>query len=404
MARPLEGIKVVEVSMWGYVPSAGAVLADWGADVVKIESPSGDPMRGLTYSGIKPGTKGLTLMWEIFNRGKRGIVLDLTVPGADELVYRLTAQADVFLTSLLPAARRKLKIDVEDIRSRNPRIVYAVGSGQGAHGEDAEKGGYDAISFWARSGIASAATPDGHPFPVAMPAGAFGDALSGALLAGGIGAALAQRGRTGQGCVVDGALLATGMWALQPNIVAAHLAEIPEVPRLGRYAIPNPLVNTYPTSDGRFVSLCMLQGQRFWPGLCRAIGREDLVSDPRFDTDANRAANIRDCVDTLSSVFATRTLAEWKAVLATQEGQWDVVQRAGELVEDPQAVANGYTQEVDYGDGRRIRMVSAPIQFDRAPGMLRPAPAHGAHTDEVLMALGMDMDQIIEAKAAGIVG
>jgi crotonobetainyl-CoA:carnitine CoA-transferase CaiB-like acyl-CoA transferase len=404
MSQPLAGIKVIEVAMWAYVPSAGAVLAEWGADVVKIESPSGDPMRGLSSWGIAPGAYGFTLNWDVYNRGKRDVVIDLAVPGAVELVYKMVAEADVFLTSLLPAARRKLRIDVDDIRQRNSKIIYAVGSGQGSHGEDAEKGSYDAISFWARSGIALAATPEDSPYPVSLPGAGFGDLLSGAVLAGGVAAAIASRARTGQGSVVDGSLLATGMWALQMNIAAAKLTGTPEMPKFGRNSFPNPLVNCYRTSDGRYLYLCMLQSQRYWAGFCRAIGRADLIADLRFATDADRTANKTACIAELDRAFATKTFAEWRAILATQEGQWDVVQRTGDLPVDPQALANGYVQDVEYGDGRVLTMVSAPVQFDRVPSPIRPSPEHGAHTDEVLMELGMDMDEILQAKVAGIVG
>lgn len=400
--RPLAGIKVVEVSMWAFVPSAGAVLADWGASVTKIEPPSGDPVRGLNYSGIAPGTGGFTMMYEIFNRGKRSVAMDLGADGATDLLLRMVDDADVFLVSLLPAARRKLGIDVDDIRARNPKIIYAVGSGQGAFGPDADKGGYDSISFWGRSGIASAVTPDELSHPLAMPGGAFGDSLSGAIFAGGIAAAIAQRERTGEGTVVDGSLLATAMWALQPGIVGADLVGVAELPKLSRDSSRNPLVNTYRASDGRYVTLCMLQGQRYWPGFCTAIGREDLITDPRFHDDASRVANLTECIALLDEVFATRPLEEWTAVLATQDGQWDVVQRAGDLVTDPQAVANGYVQRVDYGDGRALTMVSTPVQFDRAASPTAPAPELGAHTDEVMAELGLDEDAIIAAKVDGI--
>ncbi len=284
--QPLAGIKVVEVSMWAFVPSAGAVLADWGASVTKIEPSTGDPMRWLNYAGIAPGTGGFTFMYEIFNRGKRNVAMDLGADGAVELLYKMIDDADVFLISLLPAARRRLKIDVDDIRARNPKIIYASGSGQGAHGDDSEKGGYDSISFWARSGIASAVTPDTMSHPLPMPGGAFGDGMSGAIFAGGIAAAIAQRERTGEGCVVDGSLLGAAMWALQPGIVGGTLIGVKELPKMSRNMVPNPLVNSYRTSDDRFVALCMLQGQRFWPGFCTAIGRPDLIEHPDFVSDA----------------------------------------------------------------------------------------------------------------------
>ncbi|MCU1344421.1 MAG: hypothetical protein JWL70_687 [Acidimicrobiia bacterium] len=403
MAGPLAGIKVVEVSMWAFVPSAGAVLADLGADVIKIEPPSGDPVRGLNYAGIAPGAYGFTFMYEIFNRGKRSLTIDLNGEGAIEVLHRLLDDADVFLVSLLPGARRKLGIDVEDITSRHPNLIYAVGSGQGAFGPDAEKGGYDSISFWARSGLASAVTPDELDYPLPMPGGAFGDGLSGAIFAGGIAAAIAQRALTGKVSVVDGSLLATSMWAMQPGIVGGTLAGVNELPKVTRLAVPNPLVNNYRTSDDRHVALCMLQAQRYWPGFCTAIGRPDLIDDPRFVDDAARSANLRECVATLDEVFATKPLDEWRTALLTQPGQWDVVQQAGELTRDPQALANNYVQDVDYGDGRVLKMVSSPVQYDRQALKAGPAPDLGAHNDEVLLEKGFTEEEILNLRVAGVV-
>lgn len=403
MNRPLSGIKVVEVSMWAFVPAAGAVLADMGAEVTKIEPPAGDPMRWLTYSGIEPGAGGFTFLWEIFNRGKRSITVDLNIEGAAGLLHRLLEDADVFLVSLLPSARRKLRIDIEDITSRHPRIIYAVGSGQGALGPEADKGGYDSLSFWARGGIASAVTPDGSPHVLGQPGGAFGDSISGAILAGGVAAAIAQRERTGKVSVVDASLLGTAMWVMQTGIVGAALRGVNELPKLSRDVVPNPLVNSYRTADGRFIALCMLQGQRYWPGFCEAAGRPDLIADPRFDSDASRAANLKACVATLDELFATRTLEEWQAILSRQEGQWNIVQQAGELVRDEQAVSNRFIQDVDYGDGRVLKMVGTPLQFDRQAIEARPAPELGAHNDEVLRELGYTAEQILDLKVAGVV-
>lgn len=404
MSQPLKGIKVVEVSMWGYVPSAGAVLSDWGADIIKIEPPTGDPMRTLNYAGITPEEcGGSSYMSDIFNRGKRNVAMDLSVDGALDLLYKMIDDADVFLTSLLPPTRRKLKIDTEDVKARNPNIIYAVGSGYGPNGPDGEKGGFDGISYWARGGVSSAATPDDLPYPLAMPGGAFGDGISGYVLAGGIAAAIAQRERTGEATVVDGALLATAMWMMQPGIVGSKIKGVDELPKMAnRFMNPNPLVNNYRTSDGRFVSLCMLQSQRYWAGFCKAAGRDDLAEHPDFATDEARAANLEACIKTLDELFATRTLAEWREILGSQAGQWDVVQKARELVDDVQSVANGFTQEVKYADGHTLTMVSTPVQFGRTPSVAKPAPDLGEHTDEVMMELGLDMDQIIEAKIAGI--
>lgn len=403
MAGPLDGIKIIEVSMWAFVPSAGAMLADMGADIIKIEPHAGDPVRGLAMAGIKPGTGGFTFMYEIWNRGKRSVTLDLAAEGAIDVLHRLLEDADVFLTSLLPPARRKLGIDVADLQGRHPRLIYAVGSGQGVHGPDAEKGGYDSISFWSRSGVASAVTPDDSPYPLSMPGGAFGDSMSGSMLAGGVAAAIAQRALTGKASIVDVSLLNAGMWVLQPGIVAANLLGIDELPKPGRSAMPNPLVNNYRTSDGRFLALCMLQGQRYWPSLCSAMGRPDLIDDPRFDSDAKRAENITECIAVLDEVFATKSLAEWKPILLTQEGQWDVVQKAGELARDADVLANRYIQDVDYGDGRSIKMVSVPMMFDRQALDAAPAPALGAHNHEVLTQHGYDEEGIVALQISGAV-
>lgn len=403
MPGPLQGIKVVEVSMWAFVPSAGAMLADMGADVIKIEPHAGDPVRGLAMAGIKPGTGGFTFMYEIWNRGKRSVTLDIAAEGALDVLHKLLEDADVFLTSLLPAARRKLGIDVANLTARFPNLIYAVGSGQGVHGPDAEKGGYDSISFWSRTGIVSAVTPDDQPYPLNMPGGAFGDSMSGSMLAGGVAAAIAQRALTGKASVVDVSLLNAGMWVLQPGIVAANLLGIEELPKPGRLAMPNPLVNNYRTSDNRFLALCMLQGQRYWPGFCQAVGHPELAEDPRFATDTLRAQNVAECVSRLDAIFATKTLAAWKPIMLTQDGQWDVVQKAGELTADADAIANRFIQDVDYGDGRSIKMVSTPVQFDRQALDARPAPGLGAHNTEVLTELGYDEDAIIALQISGAI-
>ena len=221
MGGVLDGVRVVEVSMWAMVPAAGAILAEWGADVIKVEGPSGDPVRALVSAGIKPD--GPRFTWEMWNRGKREIVLDLSLPEGRDVLHQLVAEADVFLTSILPHQRGKLGLDLEAIRAANPQIIYAVGTGLGARGPEAEKGGYDGITFWGRGGP-SASLSRGEGEPVGMPAGAFGDSLSGMALAGGVSAALAKKARTGEGSVVEGALFATALWAMQMSITGATAA------------------------------------------------------------------------------------------------------------------------------------------------------------------------------------
>jgi crotonobetainyl-CoA:carnitine CoA-transferase CaiB-like acyl-CoA transferase len=401
MDKPLDGIRVIEVAMWAFVPSAGGVLADWGAEVIKIEAPTGDPIRGLVSSGIGK-TDGITYTWELYNRGKRGMAIDLNDPVGQKVVHELAATADVFLTSLLPRARRKLAIDHDDIRGVNPEIVYAVGSGQGARGPEADKGGYDSITFWSRGSVSASLTP-ANSAPIGMPAGGFGDSLSGMALAGGIAAALARKAKTGEGSLVDGSLLGTAMWSMQMAIVGAAVAGLAELPKPNRAISANPLVNNYKTKDDRWLALCMLQPDVYWAGLCTAIGRVDLIDDERFATGDVRGANNAECVAELDKTFAARTLEEWRPILSSQPGQWDVINRVSDVVVDQQAVANGFVQTVDYGKGREMPLIANPVQFDRTAPDLQPAPEFGSDTDEILLSLGWDWDAILEAKASGAV-
>jgi crotonobetainyl-CoA:carnitine CoA-transferase CaiB-like acyl-CoA transferase len=402
MPRPLEGVRVIEVAQWWFVPSGGAVLADWGADVIKVEHPvTGDPQRGLVTSGFFPPTGGVNFMMEQSNRGKRSVGIDLGNPRGLEVLHRLVKDADVFLTNFLPAARRKLHIDVDDIRTINPKIVYARGHGHGVRGPDVEKGGYDAASFWSRGGIAHALTPPGAARPI-MQRAAFGDSAGGMTTAGGIAAALFHRARTGEPSVVDVSLLGTAMWILAPDIVLAKFTD-QEMPAFDRTQAPNPIVNSYQTQDGRWIFLNMLQPDRFWADFCRHIDRPDMITDPRFESGMARFQNREACVAELDAVFASRPLAAWREKLATVEGVWAPMQTAKEVGHDVQALANGYLAEVDRGDGTTFTLVASPVQFDETPPTLRPGPDMGQHTEAVLLDLGYTWDDLAALKEAGAI-
>jgi crotonobetainyl-CoA:carnitine CoA-transferase CaiB-like acyl-CoA transferase len=386
------------------VPTAGTVLAEWGADVIKVEhAHRGDPIRGVTAFGVGPGTGGFTYLWEPFNRSKRSIGIDISVPEGRQIILDLAAQADVFLTSFLPAARVKLGIDVEDLQQVNPQLVYARGSAYGQRGPEAEVGGFDASTYWYRCGAASASIPASGDELIGLPGPAFGDIQTGMTLAGGIAAALFHRERTGEAVVVDTSLLATGTWSMSTSLVAANLAGWDELPRHNRRAVNNPLNNTYRTSDGRFLVLGMLQADRYWEGFCSVIGREDLVHDPRFSDMEARTQNNEACIEVLDEVFATQTLADWQEALARQEGQWTVIQRVGDLNEDKQVWANGYLQNVDYGDGRSIVLGTAPVQYNEEVATLRRAPEHGEHTEEILLETGRDWEDIAALRDSGAI-
>jgi crotonobetainyl-CoA:carnitine CoA-transferase CaiB-like acyl-CoA transferase len=406
MQRPLDGIKVLEVAQWWFVPSAGAVLADWGADVVKIEHPeTGDPQRGLVTSGLVP-EGGFNFMWEQPNRSKKSVGLDIKKPGGLELLYKMAAASDVFLTSFLPEARQKLKIDVEHIRAINPGIIYARGSGQGTRGPEAGRGGYDGASYWARGGIGSALTGKSDGPPV-MQRPAFGDSLGGMNIAGGVAAALFKRLRTGEPSVVDISLLSTAMWNISADVTMSKALEKlglkGGMPKMDRTRVPNPIVNAYKTSDDRWLMLIMLQSDRNWPDLCRHLDHPELIDDPRFETAALRAQNGAECVGVLDAIFAQKTFEEWKAKLATTDGVWAPVQHPGELYEDPQVLANEYLQRIELGNGGECQLVANPVQFDEHSPEMTHAPEHGQDTETVLMDMGIEWEEIERHKADGAI-
>ena len=400
----MDGIRVVEVASWTYVPIAGAVLAEWGADVIKIEHPeSGDPQRGLAAMGLVPtGPGGVAHMMELPNRGKRSVGLDLKSEKGRELLLQLCATADVFVTNWRPQARRKSRIDVEDIRAVNPNIIYVRGSGQGQRGPDAERGGYDGCTFWGRGGPADIISPP-DDYPLNQPGPAFGDVIGGLTIAGGISAALFHRQRTGEPVIVDNSLLATSMWATGATSLAAGLFGIERMVIPDRTQMPNPIVGMYRTSDNRYLSLVMLESDRYWGDLCQLAGRPELETDPRFVDAKARAENSAACVGILDEIFAQKTFAEWKEILASAKGVWAPVQTPSEVLVDPMALANGYVREVEAKSGTVFRMVASPLQFNETAPDLTRGPEHGEHTDEVLGELGYDTDALLELKIEGVI-
>jgi crotonobetainyl-CoA:carnitine CoA-transferase CaiB-like acyl-CoA transferase len=400
----LDGIRVLEVAEYGFVPSAASVLGEWGADVIKVEHATrGDPIRGLSTFDVAPGTGGFIPMWEPFNRSKRSIGVDISVVEGREIILELAGRADVFITSFLPAARKKLGIEVGDLRAVNPGIIYARGSALGQKGPEAEFGGFDALTFWQRCGVGSAVS-QGAPTLIQQPGPGFGDIQSGMSLAGGIAAALFHRERTGEALEVDTSLLAQGCWAMSGSLVGANLAGREEKPFTDRRSITNPLTNTYRTADGRWLVFAMMQADRFWPRLCMVIGHEELVTDPRFSDMASRAENAEACIAALDEIFASRPLAEWAEMLSRQDGPFSVAQRVGDLNRDGQAWANGYLQVVDYGDGRSLTLCTAPVQFNGQAATLRRAPEFGENTEEVLLELGHSWEDIARFRDLDAIG
>ena len=399
--RPLDGIRVLEVAMYGFVPSAGAVLAEWGADVIKVEhAVTGDPQRGLRQTGTMRVEGDPNPNVEHANRGKRSLGLDISVLEGRDVLYDLARRSDVFLTSFLPQARRKFGIDTDDIRAVNPSIIYARGSALGPRGAEAEKGGYDMTAFWCRAGTSATITPPNVAGMIGPPGPAYGDTISGTNLAGGIVAALLKRERTGEPSVVDVSLLGSGLWSMGHTVaLSVHLGEPMVAPEAGSHGSPvNPLTGVYATADGRYVSFVMLQPTKFWADVCRHIDRPELADDPRFGTPEGIAANTSIAVKIISEAIASRTLAEWTTRFATLTGPWAPIQDSLQVAADAQIRANEYL--IQAGE---LELVANPVQFDVTAPKATPAPEFAAQTDEILLELGLDWDRIIELKTAGAV-
>lgn len=404
MAGPLAGVRVLELASHVFVPIGGAVLTEWGAEVIKVEHPvTGDPYRGLVTAGLRKLADGIDASFQYTNRGKQSVSIDLKTPEGRELVYRLARECDVFVTNYRPDARRRLEIEPEHIRAHNPDIVYVRGTGYGAKGPDAQRGGYDAAAYWSRAGFGAAFTPPDADYPV-MQRPAFGDVVGGLTIAGAIAAALYKRATTGETSIVDVSLMGVGMWQLQPDITHAKLNQGAPPPQYDRKATWNPLSGTYRTRDRRFIILVMLDADKYWADFCEVIGRPELIADPRFVDMAARKENSRACIEILDAVFAERDYAEWCRVLARAKGVWSSFQTPLEVHSDPQVLANGYLADVEMVNGKPLTLVTSPAQFDEAPNAPTRAPEHGEHTESALLALGLSWDEIAGLKDAGAIG
>jgi crotonobetainyl-CoA:carnitine CoA-transferase CaiB-like acyl-CoA transferase len=398
MAGPLEGVRVVELGVWVAGPSAGGILADWGADVVKIEPPTGDPFRGL-YVQVAGVDIPANPPFELDNRGKRSIVLDLRHAEARAVVDRLLERADVFLTNLRGATLARLGLDHPQLAERFPRLVYARVTGYGERGPDADRPAYDVGAFWARTGMVAALTPEGSDPPLQR--GAMGDHTAGMTLAGGVAAALVARERTGRGQLVTTSLLRVGAFVLGWDANAALRLGIHATP-MERRTMPNPVISSYQAGDGRWFWLLGLQGQRHWPDLVRTVGKPEWLDDPRFATMPARREHATALVAALDEIFATAPMAEWAKRLDAAGMWWAPVQTVEELLEDPQAHAAGLFVDVPQADGDRAPAIASPLDFsDTVWSVEAPAPECGQHTELVLLELGYDWDAIAALRETG---
>lgn len=404
MAKPLSGVRVLEVASHVFVPIGGAVLTEQGCEVVKIENPDGgDPYRGLVTAGLHKTFDGVDPSFQFTNRGKQSVAIDLKTPEGRELLYRLAAKCDVFLTNFRPDALRRLKIECDDIRAHNPAIIYVRGSGYGHRGPDAQRGGYDAVAYWSRSGMGAMFTPPGAEQPT-MQRPAYGDVVGGLTIAGAIAAALYRRATTGEPSEVDVSLLGVGMWQLQPDITHAKLEPHAKPVVRDRKATWNPLTGSYRTRDGRFIMLNMLDADRYWADFCEVVGRPELIADPRFVDMPARKENCRACVEIFDEMFAARDYDAWCEILGKAKGVWGPLQTPLEIHSDPQVEANGYLADVEMGNGSQLTLVTSPAQFDRQRAEPTRAPELGEHTESVLLDLGLSWDEILQLKDGAVIG
>jgi crotonobetainyl-CoA:carnitine CoA-transferase CaiB-like acyl-CoA transferase len=401
MTGPMEGIRVLELGFWVAGPSCSAILADWGADVVKVEPLIGDPFRGMSaYFEMAIG-KDINPPFELDNRGKRSVGIDYGTPDGREVLGDLIAGADVFVTNLRVDALQRAALDHATLLAQQPRLVYASVSGLGLEGDERSRPAYDVGSFWSRSGVAMALTPDGCELPYQR--GGMGDHMTGLAAAGGGAAALFVRERTGQGQLVSTSLLRIGAYMLGWDMSINLRAGLPTVP-ITRRTAPNPLILDYGAADGRRFWLLGLEGDRHWPNVVRAVGRPELAEDPRFVGLFDRAVNSAALVEELERSFEQRPLAEWAEIFDRENVWWAPVQATHEFVDDPQATAAGCFVPAETVDGAPGRIVSTPVDFSATPWSAAPsAPEAGQHTEEVLLELGYDWDRILVLKECGAV-
>jgi len=370
----LENYRIIELGVWVAGPAAAGVLADWGAEVIKVESPEGDPMRRMLQVIVGHG-EPQSPPFDLDNRGKRSVVLDLKQESDRAQLHKMIREADVFLTNLRADALERLGLGHEDLLAENPHLVYALVTGYGLEGPDADRAGYDVGGFWARTGVASALAPEGQPPPNIR--GGFGDHATALATLSGILGALLERERTGKGQLVETSLLRTGLYCLGWDLGM--------VMRFGKLAATrpraeeiNPLVNSYKAADEKWFWLLGVESQRHWPNVCRSIGREDLIDDERFVDARGRRHNARACIEELDGEFATRTRDEITASFDEHDVWWAPVLTPEEVVEDPQAIAAGAFVEVPAGEGAPAhRAVASPVQFHGGMPPIGPVPGLG---------------------------
>jgi crotonobetainyl-CoA:carnitine CoA-transferase CaiB-like acyl-CoA transferase len=397
----LDGVRIIEVASYQFVPAASAVLADLGADVIKVEPPGkGDPHRS-TPMGTMTSPTGTNLSMEQVNRGKRSIAIDLATREGLATLRRLCATADVFLTNFREGVCNRLGIGEDAVRIWKPDIVYARGVGLGSSGPDTARPSYDITAYWARAGVATAITGSETERPVGQRPG-FGDKQAAINLAFGISAALVKRARTGEGTNVEVSLLATAMWVLSSDLVSSSVAGHDRSREA--FGLISAGAGEYRTADGRWLRLNLMGSPAHWVQLCERAGRPDLATDERFLNPNPDGSERATCFEEIQALFASATLAEWRKRFEGVDFAWEPHQNLLEVLDDPQVRDNGYLAEVSYSPDVSIKLVQAPVKLDGTTPSLRRAPAVGEQSDEILAELAYDTSEIASLRADGVIG
>ena len=397
MSGPMHGIRVVELGLWVAGPACGGILADWGAEVIKIEPHEGDPFRGLGWlygDDVNPP-------FELDNRGKSSLALNLRTEAGLEVMHRLLKEADVFLTNYRPGGLQRLGLDYQTLGSRYSRLVYASVTGMSLRGDEADRQAYDLGAFWSRSGLAHALSSGGDTPPVQR--GGMGDHMTGLAAAAGVSAALFHREKTGQGQLVEASLMRTGTYMLgwDHNVTATSGEDV--VVR-SRDEQPNPLINCYRCADGKWLWMLGLEGERHWPQVVDALEVDGWLNDQRFLTIESRMENTAALTAEIDAVLATKEREEWGRIFDVKNVWWAPVQSSLELLHDPQSRAAGCWIQVPTGDGETVEMVASPVDFSKTDWAARSAaPLLGEHTELVLLELGFDWVEIEDLKDLGAI-
>jgi len=394
MTAPLEGIRVLEIASFVAAPAAGTLLFDFGAEVIKLEVPEGEVVRHTRprMNGFRGATFEGSPQFEMDNRGKRSLTLDLRRPEARDALLRVVDSVDVVLTNVLPARRKKYGFDNDALLARKPSLIVAALSGYGGRGDEADAPAFDYAAFWARTGMMDITrNPDAAP---TLQRPGVGDHAAALSLVSGILAALRVRDRDGTGQAIDVSLLGIGLYSLGNDLAQVLATGLP-APMHDREAPRNPLWNHYETSDGRWLLLVMIESPRYWPTFTEAIGHPEWTNEERFRGPVERYRNNRELVALLDGVLGSKSLADWAEIFARHRLIWAPVREMIETLEDPQVQAMGYFRTVDHPELGPFQTMGPPLQMSgyEMPAN-QPAPALGAHNREVLRAAGLADDEI----------